>query len=160
VSEGELPEDVRGFIAGHLTSVVQLETLLLLQSAPDRDWTAADVAAALRIDPAWALSQLDGLCEQRLAAGTAEAGAGYRFAPHDMATRAAIDALSKAYLERRVTVITLIFSQPAEPARQEPARQEPARTEPPRADSVQAFADAFRLRKDKDTERDRDRPHG
>jgi hypothetical protein len=142
-----------------------LETLLLLQSAPDRAWTAADVAAALRIDPAWALSQLDGLCEQRLAAGTADAAARYRYAPHDGATRTAIDGLAKAYVERRVTVITLIFSKPAEPARQEPARQEPARTEPartepPRADAVQAFAEAFLLRKDKDTERDRDAPHG
>ena len=155
MTEADLPEDVRGFIAGHLTSVVQLETLLLLQSAPDREWTAADVAAALRIDPAWARSQLDGLCEQGLASCRTDAPALYRYAPHDQATRAAIDRLSKAYVERRVTVITLIFSQPAEPA-----RQEPARAEPPRADGVQAFADAFRLRNDKDSEKDKGRPHG
>lgn len=138
MTESDLSEQVRGFIARHITSVVQLETLLLLEDAPAREWTADEVAAALRIDPTWASSQMEGLCQQGLAERIGDAPR-YRYAPHDDPTRQAVAALAQAYQERRVTVITLIFSKPPEP---------------PKTDGVRVFADAFRLRKDKETDKD------
>ena len=132
----DISPEVRAFIADYVGSVVQLETLLLLHGAPGREWTADDVAATLRVDRNWADAQLDAICHQGLAeCRDASAPAPrYRYAPRTAQLRAAIDALAKAYAERRVTVIGLIFAKPA--------------------DNLRAFSDAFRLRKDKDD------PHG
>ena len=127
----EIPAAVQAFIADHLDSVVQLETLLMLHRAPDRQWSAHDVAAELKIDPAWADAQLAALCDDGLAQCDA-ASKQFRFAPGRDADRAAVEALALSYAERRVTIISLIFSKPA--------------------DNLKAFSDAFRLRKDK--------PHG
>jgi predicted ArsR family transcriptional regulator len=128
----DISPEVRAFIADHLGSVVQLETLLMLHAAPERAWTADDVASSLKIDPAWAEAQLAMLRDDGLAQADAGAPKQFRYAPHNDATRAAVDALAITYAERRVTVISLIFSKPA--------------------DNLKAFSDAFRLRKDK--------PHG
>jgi predicted transcriptional regulator len=125
----DIPPEVRAFIADHLGSVVQLETLLMLHEAPDRAWTAEDVASSLRIDPAWAEAQLATLRDDGLAKSDEGTPGHFRYAPRDAATRAAVDALAVTYSERRVTVISLIFSKPA--------------------DNLKAFSDAFRLRKDK-----------
>ena len=131
--QDEIPPDVRAFIADYLDSVVQLETLLMLHGAPERHWDADDLARDLRIERGWAQGQLDGLCEQGLAAcGDSAEGGGrrYRYAPASAAMRSAVAGLAKAYAERRVTVISLIFAKPA--------------------DNLRAFSDAFRIRKDKE----------
>jgi hypothetical protein len=129
----DLSPDVRAFIAGQVASVVQLETLLMLHGSPERQWAADEVARDLRIDRAWAEGQLEALCRQGLAVGRDEAdGWRYRYgaaAP----VGPTIDALARAYAERRVTVISLIFAKPA--------------------DALRAFSDAFRIRKDRDEPR-------
>jgi hypothetical protein len=131
----DISPEVSAFIADYVGSVVQLETLLLLHGAPDREWTADDVAATLRVDRNWADAQLDAICHQGLAECREAAPVPhYRYAPRTAQLRAAIDALAKTYAERRVTVIGLIFAKPV--------------------DSLRAFSEAFRLRKDKDN------PHG
>ena len=124
----DIPPEVRAFIAENLGSVVQLETLLLLHAALDREWTADDVAASLRIDRKWAEGQLEVLCAEKLAECSEGPPRRYRFGPADPKQRGAVDALAKAYAERRVTVISLIFAKPP--------------------DTLRAFSDAFRLRKD------------
>ena len=131
--QDEIPSEVRAFIAGYLDSVVQLETLLMLHAAPDKGWQAEDLARELRIDRGWAEGQLEGLCQQGLLASSEAGGVReYRYAPA-AALRGAVDGLARAYAERRVTVISLIFAKPA--------------------DSLRAFSDAFRLRKDKEEPR-------
>lgn len=112
----------------HVGSVVQLETLLMLHADAARSWTADEVAASLRIDRAWAQGQLEGLCASRLASCAGDPAPGYRFAPADGRLAAAVDGLARAYAERRVTVISLIFAKPP--------------------DTLRAFSDAFRLRRD------------
>jgi hypothetical protein len=47
VGERGVPTSVRGFIASHIVSVAQLEVLLLLRAAADKQWTATEVARAL-----------------------------------------------------------------------------------------------------------------
>jgi hypothetical protein len=129
----DLSPDVRAFIAGQVASVVQLETLLMLHGTPGRQWTADEVARDLRIDRAWAEGQLEALCGQGLAA-RADDGDGRRYGYAAAApVRPTVDALAKAYAERRVTVIGLIFAKPA--------------------DALRAFSDAFRIRKDRDEPR-------
>ena len=127
--EQEIPPEVRAFIADNLGSVVQLETLLLLHADPSREWTADEVASNLRIDRNWAEGQLETLCEEKLADCHRDPPPRrYRFGPADAKVRTAVDGLAKAYAERRVTVISLIFAKPP--------------------DTLRAFSDAFRLRKD------------
>ena len=120
-----LPDRVRHFITRHIDSVEQLETLLLLARAPDAEWTAAAVAAALYTQPASAARRLASLHEHHLASLVSETR--YRFAPADPRTVDDVDELAAAYKERRVAVITLIASRPM--------------------DNVRAFSDAFQIRK-------------
>lgn len=122
-----ISQDVRSLIVERIDSVVQLELLLLLQANPGRAWTAAEVAQELRIEPSWATGQLDELAGRGLLAS--EASDTFRYAPQSSGLDSAVQRLSKDYAERRVTVITMIFSKPV--------------------DKLRSFADAFRLRKEK-----------
>jgi hypothetical protein len=128
LAQEEIPPNVRAFLNDHVESVVQVEVLLLLYAEPARDFSPADVVSALRIEGAWAEAQLSNLCARgMLAAG----GAGsYRWAPRTAEIDAAVAGLARAYADRRVTVIGLIYAKPSDPLR--------------------SFADAFRIRKDKD----------
>ncbi|HSI35718.1 MAG: hypothetical protein ACAI43_11595 [Phycisphaerae bacterium] len=128
MSQDEIPDNLRTLINEQLDSVVQVEVLLLLHAQPAREFSAAAVARELRIEAAGAEAQL-----QHLRAGgmleSTPAG-GYRYAARAPALAAAVGELARAYADRRVTVISLIYSKP-------------------RTDQVRTFADAFRLRKDK-----------
>lgn len=105
---------------------MQLELLLLLHANPGRAWSAADVAQELRIDPAWAGGQLGELVAHALIAPAAEDPRAFRYVSTSL--DATVAQLARDYAERRVTIITLIFSKPV--------------------DKLRSFADAFRLRKD------------
>jgi hypothetical protein len=139
----ECPANVKAFVATHIDSVVQLEVLLLLFGAPDRAWTADQIARELRIDPAWVQTQLEQLCTRGLLHCEAgEAPSAYQYRPHSPQLYDAVAGLAKAYVDRRVTVISLIYSKPPAP----PPSATPA--EPGTSDPLKSFADAFRLRKD------------
>ena len=127
-----ISQDVRTLIIERIDSVVHLELLLLLHANAGRAWTAADVAQELRIDASWAAGQLGELAARGLLAPAADQPGAFRYAPGSPELDAAVTQLAKDYTERRVTVITLIFSKPV--------------------DKLRSFADAFRLRKDN--------PHG
>ena len=124
-----ISQDVRHLIVERIDSVVQLEVLLLLKSEAQRAWAAADVAQQLRIEPQWAAGQLEELASRGLLGVAGEPPGGYRYAPATPGLDAAVGQLERDYAERRVTVITLIFSKPV--------------------DKLRTFADAFRLRKDR-----------
>jgi len=124
-----ISQDVRNLIVERIDSVVQLELLLLLQANAGRAWTAAEVAQELRIEPSWATGQLGELAGRGLLAPAPDAPDAFRYAAQSSALDAAVVQLTKDYAQRRVTVITLIFSKPV--------------------DKLRTFADAFRLRKDK-----------
>jgi hypothetical protein len=128
VSSEEFPADVERFINEQVNSVAQLEILLLLRSDSARQWTTSDVAGALRTTPETAAEQLATLRNQELAAQQDDAGQVYRYAPSSEELRQLIDRLAAIYEERRVTVITMIYSKPVS--------------------KVRTFADAFRLRKE------------
>ncbi len=124
MGQGGIAREVRTFIREHLTSVAQLEILLLLHAQPARPLTAEQVAELLRIDPGWAAVELAKLRDSGLF--TAEDAGGYCYRPASTADAQAVDALAKAFATHRVSVITLIFSTPS--------------------DSIGSFADAFKLR--------------
>jgi hypothetical protein len=121
-----ITERVRRLIADHISSVEQLEILLLLREAADRDWTAEQVNERIRSSLSSVAARLADL-ETRGFIVRAEGG--YRYGP-PAAEAAGVDDLAAAYAERRYTVIELIFSRPS--------------------DKLRIFARAFRLRGDGD----------
>jgi len=127
---GALPDNVKNFIAGHIDSAVQLELLLLLHRTRGRTWDAASVGNDLKIDAGWAGSQLANLCQQGLLGCSEASPAVYQYQPRTAELDAAVAALAAAYNDRRVSVISLIYSKPT--------------------DNLRAFADAFRIRKTED----------
>lgn len=121
----ELPDEVERFIAEHVDTLEQLEILLLLRAQRSREFTADAVTAELRLGPATAPERLAALAARGFLSCQGVPPL-YRYAPNP-ATDQVIGALASVYAERRVAVITRIFS--------------------PRTDSVRSFADAFKLRR-------------
>lgn len=123
------PEEVQRFILEAINSVEQLEVLLLLRGAPDRDWTALAVGQAIYTSTAAAVMRLTDLVSGGFVTATpGEKEPLYRYAPDRPEKARLVDLVAETYKERRVAVIALIYSKPN--------------------DQVRAFADAFRLRKD------------
>jgi hypothetical protein len=127
VQESGVPAPVRRFIAGHIESVGQLEVLLLLRAAADKQWTTDEVARAVVTQPASAAGWLEQLAGDGLV--TPE-DVGYRYSPPSRDVERAIDELAESYAKYRVAVIGLIFSKPSE--------------------QVRDFPEAFRLRRPRD----------
>jgi hypothetical protein len=129
MSEDQFSVALESFVAEHVRSVAALEVLLLLRATRPRAWSAAVLAAELRIDAHFAEGRLAELAR----AGLVEAAGGeatYRYAPEPAERDALVEQLDLAYAERRVSVVTLIYAAPRDQAR--------------------AFADAFRMRKERE----------
>lgn len=128
----DLPEGMRWFILHHINSVEQLELLLLLHGHPGRAWSTDVVARELRIAPASAGEQLEDMVRDRLFVRQGVSPKEYRYGPENMKLDDAVRGLAAEYMKRRVTVINSIYSKPI--------------------DKIRTFADAFRLRKDEDSD--------
>jgi hypothetical protein len=126
VAETGVSAPVREFVARHIESVAQLEVLLLLRAAGDKEWAPQEVAAALVIQSeAVAASWLEDLTRRGLAR---EKNGSYRYDPPSE-TRSTLDDLAESYAKYRVTLIALIFSKPS--------------------DRISHFSDAFRIRRER-----------
>ena len=124
----EWDDEVRDFIAEHIRSVAQLEVLLLLKQHPEQAWDAQQVARALY---AGATLLADELAEWRtrgLFEEIPDKPGAYRYAPRSSELAAVVERTEDAYKNRRVSVITAIYSKPI--------------------DKLRTFADAFRIRKE------------
>lgn len=125
----ELPSSVKRFIDLHLESLAQLEALLLLYGSPQQAWSATELAKTMYVPTESASALLADLARRKLASPVAEVDTRYRFQPADSEAAEAIADLAAIYQERRVAVITQIYSKPLS--------------------KVQTFADAFRFGKEK-----------
>ncbi|HEU4407639.1 MAG TPA: hypothetical protein VFS43_20405 [Polyangiaceae bacterium] len=126
MAEHDFPDELKRFVATHLDTVDQLEVLLLLQRRPAEVWTPQRVSDELRTSPMSAAVRLARLCATGLCE---EVEGGVRLRPADASVERAIQLVTAAYRERRVSLIALIYARPPE--------------------GVRAFADAFRLKRDK-----------
>ena len=127
----DLPDEVRRFIAGSISSVAQLEVLLLLRENRQRELTAGEISRALYAAESGMAEQLNDLVSKGLAYVTQAPESRFRYRPaEEDELDKAVDSLARLYKERRVAVISLIYSEPIDKAR--------------------SFADAFRIRKDKE----------
>jgi hypothetical protein len=125
VAQTGVPAEVRRFIAAEIESVGQLEVLLLLRGAPDKSWTADEVARALVMQAGSATTWLEQMAGGAFVAEPVAGG--YRYAPASAAVEQTIDGLAESYAKYRVAVIGLIFSKPSE--------------------GVTRFSEAFRIRR-------------
>lgn len=128
MSQAEIPEIVRRFVAQHVDSAELLETLLLVHSAPERQWSPDEVARSIYTVPAGATRRLEQLVALGLVTSDNAADPAYRYLPSTPALAEQVNALAAAYRAARVAVINLIYNRPPDP--------------------VRSFADAFKLRKD------------
>ena len=125
---GEFPSGLRIFIEQHIESVPQLEALLLLRKEPERQWDAGEIAKALYLPEDAAGSLLAEFARRGFAILVPATNWRYKYHPRDSATDQLIEQLAAIYQERRVAVISLIYSKPLH--------------------RVQTFADAFRFGKE------------
>lgn len=130
VTGAALPQRVQRFLMAHIDSIEKLEVLLLLRVRAERPWTASEVALELRITEASAAARLADLTSARLLVSERDTPHAYRYSPAHSEDVRSVSELATTYAERRVSVITFIFSKPQE--------------------RVRGFADAFLLKKKED----------
>lgn len=115
---------VVNFVQLHVTSLLQLDALLLVFESGRQPRTADDLAAQMYV-PVGAVE--DWLEEFAEAGFCAKTDSGYQL-PDSAEVYELLAAVADCYLRRRISLGQLIFSQPSTPAT--------------------SFADAFRFRKD------------
>lgn len=121
MNEG-ITSDLQEFLSRHISSVVQLELLLLLRSTVPREWTAAEIARELRIEPPWASNQAMSLHHHGLLICRPGSEPLYGYGPSDPALDVMAGQLAQTYLDCRVSVISFIHSIPVRT--EHPFRQE------------------------------------
>jgi hypothetical protein len=124
----DFPVDVRHFIDQNIESLAQLEALLLLRNDPQRSWDAAAMAKALYVPVEMAEALLAEFGRRQLVKVMPPSDVHYTYNIVDAKLDELIGRVAAEYQERRVGVISLIYSKPL--------------------NKVQTFADAFRLRKE------------
>lgn len=127
MSPPDFSEALRAFIRKHISSVEQVEVLLLLSRTSPREWSAVTVGRELRIDPVSAARRLADFHEQGLVSvRVTDEAILYWYEGSSPADDRMIAELDREFRDRRMSLISLIFASPL--------------------DDLQAFADAFRLR--------------
>jgi hypothetical protein len=111
----------------HIDSIEKLEVLLLLRARVEREWTASETALELRITESSAAARLADLTASGMLVDDGGEPARYRYSPTRSEDVRSVAEMATAYAERRVSVITFIFTKPEQ--------------------RMQGFADAFLLGK-------------
>lgn len=132
MSEEGIPDDIRRFVLQNIDSVAQLEALLLLRSQPQLEWDVRLMAQRLYISPNETIRILAALTAQGLCELIENGERKYRYQPASPDIRALIEKLAEVYSQRLVAISQLIHQRSSS------------------KNNAQGFADAFRLRKDKE----------
>ncbi len=122
-----MPEDVRRFILSSVGSVLYLEALLLLRSAPEVSWESRQVAQRLYISEKLARELLQDLVANGVAAAAGEPSQ-FSYQPISAQLHELLTSVADFYARQLVAVTNLIHSRTDKRAHQ--------------------FANAFRWRKD------------
>jgi hypothetical protein len=121
------PTAVEHFITAHIESLAQLEALVIIRQGRDRTWSCEDLTRQLYIRESECGAILDDLEKRGFIRRCRENAAVFRYEPASTAIDDLIGELAATYQQRRVAVITQIYSKPI--------------------NKVQTFADAFRFRR-------------
>lgn len=129
MSQEDFPISVAAFIRGRISSVTQLEIVLLLYSDPQKEWTALAVSSRLSNTESSVKTHLARLASSGLVATRRMNDAFfYRSRTDDPALSASVKQLADAYARWRFRVIDAIFAEQNE--------------------NLRNFSDSFRLRKE------------
>jgi|SRR5580698_4722494 predicted transcriptional regulator len=123
----ELSEGLRRFIKQYITSLEQLEILLLLYEEPDRPWTIEEVYKVTQTNHASVAERLKTLAASGLVIAEGTDHPIFRFRPGPTELTRRISELQKAYTLSKYKVVEAIFSAPR--------------------DQAQKFADSFKIRR-------------
>jgi hypothetical protein len=121
-----IPQDLLRSLRSSITSIWDLELLLILHRDRARAWTAEALVLELRSSPVLVTGALRALCSAGLA--VEEADGQYRYQPATLELDGVVQQLARAYAEFPIAVAKAIYAAPS--------------------DKIQVFADAFRLKKD------------
>jgi predicted transcriptional regulator len=105
--EADFSKPTAEFIDRHIHSIAQLEVLLALHQDADAYWTIEQITGSFYLQPQTAKDLLLDLLRRGL---VLQHGAGYRISYDNDTIRRLIEELAKLYRERRVAVISRIFS--------------------------------------------------
>jgi hypothetical protein len=119
-------EQLKAFLQQRLSSLDQIEVVMLLRADPARSWTAPEVAEALGTAPESAAMRLFLLASGGLIAFEPSAIPRYRYTAGDAALNATLQELSDILAANRDDVLAALQS--------------------PR-DPIRSFSDAFKLKK-------------
>lgn len=133
VSDQPIPEDIQRFILMNIESVAKIEALLLMRSQPEQAWDAELLARRLYIAPRDTEQILADLSELGLCQARDEQGGYFSYQPASPELKGLIDRLAEAYSRYLIPITNLIHQRSA-----------------PKRSAAQQFADAFKLRKDKE----------
>jgi hypothetical protein len=122
-----LTVQVREFLTRYIASIEQLEILCILSEQHHKSWSVTAIFQQIQSSEKSILNCLAKFRDAGLVV-LAEEGT-YRFSPKDTGSFETVQAVAKAYRERRISVTEFIYKKPSDP--------------------IQDFARAFRLRKEK-----------
>jgi hypothetical protein len=128
MSDDLLPDDVKAFLLRHIDSIAHLEALLLLQANAELAWSAETLAKRIYTPVQDTAEILARLCADGFLAAQGSAPLLYQYHCSSREQANMVDQVAVLYARYLIPVTQLIHTKP--------------RTR------VQAFADAFKLRKD------------
>jgi hypothetical protein len=128
MSDEIIPDDIRQFIMQSIDSIAHMEALLLFRNQPETQWDAVAIARRLYMTEKQVQSVLDQFVNRSIISRLPGKTPLYQYKPSSQELAAIIDKTVNFYGRFLVPITHLIHSK--------------AQTR------VQAFADAFRIRKD------------
>lgn len=120
--------ELEEFVSQQIESLAQLETLLLMRQDPARRWDCAELSRALYITTDMCAGLVGELVQRGFVVKVADGEDQFQYRPANPRFDQLLGELAVIYQQRRVAVITQIYSKPQK--------------------KVQTFADAFRLRRE------------
>ncbi len=111
--DSNIPAEVQRFVATHITSLDQLEVLLLVSSLPDREWSADAVYRVVLSNPVIVAERLTGFVRAGLLVCAGDPPL-FRYGPSTDEKAKQIAALGALYKTARHKIIELIYK-PADP---------------------------------------------
>jgi hypothetical protein len=125
-----IPQDITRFMQENIESLEQLELLRVLSEDPSKEWELVSLGREAQADPQAATSHLAALSSRGLLTViTRGTETFYRHGCASPALDKMLSRLLQLYKERPVSTIRLVYAQAT--------------------DRLRAFADAFRVRKEK-----------
>lgn len=126
----DMPIEVTKFVHENINTIDDLRVLLLLCRSPDKEWDAVAISSMLYLKPDIATACLANLQAKGLLAKVEGKERLHKYAPRESKMADLVRQVVELDQSQPVTLINLVYSKPKD---------------------VQAFADAFKLTKDKES---------